>query len=292
MKLFPNDWKEVRELLVVIPCYGAVLILALLCIPYLTNQTSSTIQSYSLAINDFTTYKVGNDKITLNLDNNQGAKSSLYIYGLLLTSDINQVKFFVSDLYDQGGNSISAAMNIEIDPNTVNLTPITENPTEIKLDIHDSKQLGKFNGWFMLLVGDEIISVPITASTDPLYIIAILWVTTGALISIGTWELANFLDRLRTNNKFTKLNTFSESDQLSIFQKKVNLDAHLGDATDATKFSFVNFFTVVFGISAFYLALLSKPEVMELQTISSFDILSLIGLGLGIGSLSGFINKP
>jgi hypothetical protein len=53
----------------------------------------------------------------------------------------------------------------------------------------------------------------------------------------------------------------------------------------------VNFFTIVFAIAAFYLALLSNPQVMQLQNISDIDKLTLIGLGLGIGSLSGFINK-
>ena len=52
------------------------------------------------------------------------------------------------------------------------------------------------------------------------------------------------------------------------------------------------FFTYTFAIAAFYLALLSKTEVMELQTISQFDIYSLIGIGLGVGTLGGFIDKP
>jgi hypothetical protein len=286
------SWKDYRELFVVIPCYGAVALLTIWYIPSLTNETNSRVQSYALTIGeDSTTYKVGDGKLTFTLNNNQGATSSLYIYGLLLANNINQAKFFVSDLYSQGGTSVKAS-DILVDPNTISLGPISESPTKVDLTVQNSKELGKFQGWFMLLIGEEVISVPLTASTDPLVLIALLWATTGALISIGTWEIANFFDRLRTNRQFGQLTSFSPADQQSINQKKVKLDAHLANSREATQFTLVNFFTVIFGIAAFYLALLSNPDVMELQTISQFDIYSLIGLGLGIGSLSGFINKP
>ena len=172
---------------------------------------------------------------------------------------------------------------------TVSLDPISESPARVDLAIQNSKELGIFQGWFMLLIGEEIIAVPITASTDPLYDIAILWVTTGALISIGTWELANFLDKIRTETFLTK--NGNAKNQIMLARKSKH-ESHLGSALDVTQFTFVNFFTIIFGLATFYLALLSNPDVMELQTISHFDILSLIGLGLGIGSLSGFINKP
>lgn len=281
------SWKYYRELFVVIPCYLAAVLLFFWFIPSLTDEANSRIQSYSLIIDgDSTTYKVG--KLTFNLDNNQDSKSFLYIYGLSLANNINQAIFFVSDFYDQGGNSIIAT-DILVDPMTVSLDPISESPAKVDLAIQNSKELGLFQGWFMLLIGEEIIAVPITASTDPLYDIAILWVTTGALISIGTWELANFLDKIRTETFLTK--NGNAKNQIMLARKSKH-EAHLGSALEVTQFTFVNFFTIIFGLATFYLALLSNPDVMELQTISHFDILSLIGLGLGIGSLSGFINKP
>ena len=83
---------------------------------------------------------------------------------------------------------------------------------------------------------------------------------------------------------------FSNADTISINQKKIRLDAHLANRTEATKFTLVNFFTYTFAIATFYLALLSKPEVMELQTISQFDIYSLIGIGVGVGKKDSSIN--
>ena len=274
---------EIRYLFVVIPCYLIVVYLAFSLIPDLTRQAQSSIQ-YSLAIDkDSTTYKVGNGKLTFSLYNGQGAPSTLYIYGLSLANNINQANFFVSDFYSQGGSSIQAA----VDPKTKNLGPISEIPAKVNLTITKGEELGNFQGWFMVLLGKEIIAVPMTASTDPLYKIALLWVTIGALISIGTWELANFLDANRVEELLKK-----KPNDVRLNARKSKHKAHLRTLLNVIQFTFVNFFTVIFGIAAFYLALLSNPQVMQLQTISDIDKLSLIGLGLGIGSLSGFINKP
>jgi hypothetical protein len=147
----------------------------------------------------------------------------------------------------------------------------------------------------MLLIGEELIAVPLTAETDPLFLIAIWWVTAGVLISIGTWEIATFFDRRRTAKQYALLtnNKNINTARLDIITaRKIKLDTHLATPGEATQFTLVNFFTIVFGIAAFYLGLLSNPDVMGLQTISQFDIYSLIGIGLGIGSLGGFINKP
>ena len=291
LKSFLEDY---RELVIAIPCYSAVAFLAFWYIPLLTDEANSRVQSYSLTIGEHSnTYKVENGKLTFNLDNNQGDTSSLYVYGLFLANNINQAKFFVSDLYSEGGTLVKAN-DILVDPNVISLTPISESPTKIDLTIQAGRELGKFQGWFMLLIGEEVIAVPLAASTDPLYVIAVWWVTTGALLSIGTWELANFFDRKRTSKQlsFLQKNNLNVARQNLLEVRKSKHDAHLSIAGEIAQFSLVNIFTVVFGIAAFYLALLSKPEVMELQTISQFDIYSLIGLGLGIGSLSGFINKP
>jgi hypothetical protein len=282
-------WENNRELIIAIVCFSAVGFLAFWA-SLLTDETNSRTQSYSLAIGDESTgYKDGNGKLTFNLENNQGGTSTIYIYGLLLTNNINQAKYFISDLYSQDGSSVKAN-DVSIVPKVTSLGPISETPTKVDLTIQNSKKLGKFQGWFMLLIGEEIVSVPITASTDPLTNIALLWVTIGALISIGTWEFANYFDRTRTTELLNQ-NLDNES-KMILTARKIKHDARLANAGQVAKFGFVNFFTILFGIATAYLALLSNPQVVGLQTISQFDILTLIGLGLGIGGLAGFLNKP
>jgi hypothetical protein len=282
-------WENNRELIIAIPCFSAVGFLAFWS-SLLTDETNSRTQSYSLEIGDESTrYKDASGKLTFNLENNQGGTSTIYIYGLLLTNNINQAKFFISDLYNQDGSSVKAN-DVSIVPEVTSLGPISETPTKVDLTIQNSKKLGKFQGWFMLLIGEEIISVPITGSTDPLTNIALLWVTIGALISIGTWEFANYFDRTRTIELLNQ-NLDNESKNM-LTARKIKHDARLANAGQIAKFGFVNFFTIIFGIATAYLALLSNPEVVGLQTISQFDILTLIGLGLGIGGLAGFLNKP
>jgi hypothetical protein len=292
---------EYRELFVVIPCYilAAILWLAL---PYLTSQETSRVQSYALAIgdDDSSTYKIGDGKLTFALDNNQRPmKSSLYIYGLAISNNIDQAQIFVSNLYSQDDRAVEAS-NVLVQPNTIRLDGISTTPMKVDIDIENSKERGKFHGWFMLLIGQDITSVPLTATTDPLFLIAILWVTNGALISIGTWEIARFFDRRKTDKQFRILTakdpkTLTLNEHLArqtIEAKKIKYYNRLANPEEATKFTLVNLFSIIFGIALFYVQLLSNPAVMELQTISDLDIISLIGIGLGIGSLGGFINKP
>jgi hypothetical protein len=299
-----------RELFVVIPCYILAVILAFVIIPHFTSQEASRVQSYALAIgdDDSTTYKVGDGKLTFVLKNNQDQMtSSLYIYGLAISNNIRQAQIFVSDLYVQDGRAVKAS-NIVVQPDTISLpAAVSTTPTKVDVTIQSSTEKGKFHGWFMILIGQDITSVPLTATTDPLFVIAILWVTCGALISIGTWEIGRFFDRRKTDNQFRILTTNPEAltsnerlakqnytpvEEMSIKVKKIKYYKRLANPEEGIKFTLVNIFSIVFGIALFYIQLLSNPAVMELQTISLLNIISLIGIGLGIGSLGGFINRP
>jgi len=297
---------EYRELFVVIPCYLLLAVLYLAVIPQLTSQETSHVQSYALAIgdDDSTTYKIGDGKLTFALDNNQRPmKPSLYIYGLAISNNINQAQIFVSNLYSQDGRAVEAS-NILVQPNTISLSGISTTPMKVDVDIVNSMERGKFHGWFMLLIGQDITSVPLTATTDPLFVIAMLWVTIGALFSIGTWEIGRFFDRRKNDKKFVILTNPRPTGNdllakqnympfaMSIRAKKVKYNARLANREEGIKFTLVNIFSIVFGIALFYIQLLSNPAVMELQTISLVNIISLIGIGLGIGSLGGFINRP
>ena len=293
-----------RELFVVIPCYLSAAILAAVVIPSLTNQATSQVQSYALAMSDDSvTYEVGDGTLTFALNNNQGqTPSSIYIYGLAISNNINQAQFFVSDLYSQDGRAVKAS----IQPGTITLRDISPTPTRVDVTITSSTERGKFHGWFMLLIGQDITSVPLTATTNPLFLIAILWVTFGALVSIGTWELGRFFDRRKTDERIRILETPNAqltTNQVkakqnytpfepSIRAKEVKYKARLATVEEAAKFTLVDIFSIVFGIALFYIQLLSNPAVMDLQIISDLDIYSLIGIGLGIGSLGGFINRP
>jgi hypothetical protein len=285
-----------RELFVVIPCYLSAAMLATVAIPSLTSQATSEVQSYALAIgDDSATYKVGDGEITFALDNNQGqTPSSIYVYGLAISNNINQAQTFASDLYSQDGRAVKAS----VQPDTITLRDISTMPTKVDVTIPSSTERGKFHGWFMLLVGQDITSVPLIATTAPLFLIAILWVTTGALISIGTWELGRFFDRRKTDKQFIRLKTATGNvvannlEDMSVIAKQVKYSARLASLEEAAKFTLVDIFSIVFGIALFYIQILSNPAVMELQIISEWDIISLIGIGLGIGSLGGFINRP
>ena len=53
----------------------------------------------------------------------------------------------------------------------------------------------------MVLMGQNLISVPISASTQPLFEISLLWISTGVLLAIGTWEAVLFVDRRKIDRQ-------------------------------------------------------------------------------------------
>ena len=312
-------WYKHRELLVVIPCYVAVAILVIGVIPWLANQSASETKEYTLSIgDDSTTFKVGDGHLTLVLDNFQSEMTStIYIYGLALSEEVNKSQVFVSGLYSKDGRELT---NVGVKPSSIDLVKVSNTPQKVDVQINDSKEAGTFNGWFMLLTGQDVISVPLEASTDPMFLIAILWVTAGALIAIGTWEIMSYIDRKRTESEIdrktidipslqerelaaARSNNIDEAIslrdtkvELMISQerakaKKRRYDNRLANKKEATKFTLVDIFSVLFGIALSYVGLLTNPLVMDIQVISQLDVFSLLGIGLGIGSLSGLLNK-
>lgn len=290
-------WLDYRELIIVAPCYFFALVLAFVIIPSLTAQETSKDQYYSLAIgDDSTVYKVGEGELTFTLENNRGQTlPSIYIYGLTLPNNVNQADVFLSNLYSQDGRPVS---RISAQPDTITRSDISMPPAKIGISIPSNKEMGDFQGWLMLSLGEELISIPLKASTDPLFLIAVLWVSVGALVTIGTWELGRFFDRRQTKEELNSLTKelsvaaqVNDPKFLAIQNKKTRYDLRLTNSRQAIKFAFVDTFSFVFGIGLFYIGLLDNSFVTGLQTISEFDIYSLIGIGIGIGSLAGFINK-
>ena len=53
----------------------------------------------------------------------------------------------------------------------------------------------------MVLMGQNLISVPISAFTQPLFEISLLWIGTGVLLAIGTWEAVLFVDRRKIDRQ-------------------------------------------------------------------------------------------
>lgn len=169
-----------RELFIVIPCYVAAIVLAFVVVPFMTSQENSRGQYYTLAIgDDSTVYKVGEGELTFTLDNNRGRTApSIYIYGLTPSNNSGQGHIFVSVLYSQDGRPVS---NVLAQPDTISPSTLSISPFKIDISIPNSSEQGEFRGWLMLLLGQDLISVPLKASTDPLFQIAILWVTVGTL---------------------------------------------------------------------------------------------------------------
>lgn len=273
----------------------------------------------SLTFDGKSSFHDGN--LELLVDNNQkGSPKILNVYGL--------------DRDDQISKSSSYLVDDTHKINTYTmLTLASNNPGAIPrlyyVTIPILEFPGSYNGW-IFVSGKDNMPIPVTITTEPKIVQALLWVVIGILGSIFFWELINYINQIKkaqTETQTTIQNEPSKMDDIlketkttkeavmdfmqnasgnlanvnhkSIKQyldketrKRLEIHINRNLASKAfVKVSIIDLGTILFGIAVSFLALLSQGYVTTLRVIGPLEILALVGLGLGIGSLREILNK-
>jgi hypothetical protein len=259
---------------------------------------------YSLKFPDNQTYASGDLSMVVS---NNGLESSkkLFIHGVK-----DQSVLFSSPLSTQLGKTISYLV-IGNGQHKIPLKVSNENVTEIDVRVENLSS-GTYNGWLYLTNGSSF-TIPIVVSTEPKFVQAVILVVTGVLISIIFWELFFLLDKKKkVSDKMNRVNNIVD-----------NFDGLLNIYTDDQKIAFAEYedpgvqrltrqikkidnryaekgvqivsfqlATVIFGIVTGVVGALSNSYVTNSIEITPPIASILIGLGLGIGSLKGLVDKP
>jgi len=203
---------------------------------------------------------------------------------------------------------------------------VTSNADPIVLKISpSSKAYGSYQGWVLVRTGETLLtSFSITAETQPLIMVATLWVLIGIFLSLTLWELIKYVKRKEAECKendlqieaqsvtaeVTSLRSVrfgpiytSEVDRLNaIAFKKMQESALWGQVAvglkerwskwrSLVKIIILQFGSIAFGIAIGFLGIYNNTAVTNLLVIGVQEILILLGLGLGIGSLKELVDK-
>ncbi len=215
------------------------------------------------------------------VDNNEkGSLKSLNVYGL---NNQDTIKTSSSYLVD-------AIHKLNTDARLV-IYPSTNATTDVKqynIKIPKLQYPGSYEGW-IFIEGKDNIPIPVTIATEPKVVVALVWVIIGILTSILFWELINYVNQVKEAEIKHQTNNVNAS-----ILVKNELHDYLNRRLISKAFikvSIIDIGTIGFGIAVGFLALLSQGYVIAIRVIEPIDILALIGLGLGIGSLREFLNK-
>lgn len=179
---------------------------------------------------------------------------------------------------------------------------------------------GKYYGW-LYLTGATPYTIPITLSTAPKVVEAFLLVVIGVSLSVAFWEIFFYVNLGSNQRRLDKLgrwigqgeiirnqlspekqnaadvNQFIEFKNLEYKQeqwKRLERIDHINnrykEPSSKVKILTFDVASVIFGILTALVGLSSNGYVIGLVEISPIDVVMLIGIGLGIGSLKGIVD--
>jgi len=211
---------------------------------------------------------------------------------------------FSSPLSTQTGKVIDFLVFKDNKNQKVSLNMSGDNNTSIGVSVENLNS-GHYYGWLYLTNGSSL-TIPISISTEPKVIQAMILVVIGVLLSIIFWEIFFYFNKrfhICTRKKILRNIGLNDNyDALTIAQK--NQDEQVKKKTariekvrkryveeNAIKIASFEVASVVFGIVAGLVGALTDSYVTSSIEITPLIAATLIGTGLGIGSLKGLVDN-
>jgi hypothetical protein len=290
---------EHYELIVSLICF--ITIIGLIVVYYHIENTyykPEVQKGYSVSLEGNETASNGN--VTLVVGNNSKASDkSLSVFGV---TD-KESRIFSSMLATRTGKIIKQDDILFGANTTLKIGNASSMPIITSISVENGKiDPGDYHGW--MYVGSGIpIAFPVTVSTEPRVVQAIIIIIIGILASISFWEIALYLDRMRnegmlnTDANIKRLGFMPAGLQSSkrfeikkkaisrvdVLSKRYTTNAHIVFSLDAA--------SIGFGIATGFIGLLNTGYVTTILDISSLSALTLLGYGIGIGSLKQLIES-
>jgi hypothetical protein len=257
-------------------------------------------QKYSLNFKNNLTHNDGDLSMVVT-KNGLDSSKIVFIHGAK-----NKTIMFSSPLSTQMGKTINFLV-LDHGRDKVSLNMTEDNVTSVEASVENIKS-GNYYGWLYFTNGSKF-TIPIVVSTEPKVIQAMILVVIGVLLSIIFWEGFFYFNRKfneSTRNTRSKavLNTMNNYSQLTAEQViDVNADIAINRksrrvtklkkryAENGIKIASSQVALVIFGMVTGLVGSMSNSYVTTSIEITSQVALTLIGIGLGIGSLKGLVDN-
>jgi hypothetical protein len=175
-----------------------------------------------------------------------------------------------------------------------NITP--NNPMRITFSLTSNMipPLGLYQGTLFITAGANVASIPITLDVKPNLARPMILVVDGIVISIAFWKLIAYLNA-KYDDVIIKAIKVRDGRREIIDERyqamRDNLTEYVTGRPIVLQNAILDAGTIFFGIALGIIALPSNEYINNLHSIQSFEALTLIGIGLGIGSLKEFVPK-
>jgi hypothetical protein len=287
------------ELITSISCIIAIIVL--IVVYYYIEDTyykPDVQKGYSVKLEGNETASNGNVTLVIG-KNTEASDKSLSVYGV---TD-SESRIFSSMLATRTGKIIQQD-KILFGGNTIfTIGNATSMPVITSISVQNGKiDPGDYHGWMYLGTGIST-AFPVVVSTEPKVFQAILIIIIGILASISFWEIALYIDRRRNegmvkDNKNIKRLSFIHAglknskrfeikkkaiSRVEVLSKRYTTNAHIVFSLDAA--------SIGFGIATGLIGLLNSGYVTTITDIGILSALTLLGYGLGIGSLKQLIES-
>lgn len=290
-----------------------VLIAILIVINVIVSITSPFDKISSANFEGKTTSSIFNGKLNFVISNGDSSDNKiLWIYGL---NNSERYNISASDLVDDNSGLKIEHLQVTFEPALIK--DITKTVKKVKVNIdYVGKPAGEYQGNIIIdedKAGGIQSLIPFTFDLKPNTVEVIIWVMDGIAISIVLWKVIIYHSHRHSYNSINEglskdRNKWKEfvSNNPSMAQQYLKVNPDLNPnvpltlkkyvETSATREKLVNEFiriggTVLFGIGVSVLGLLNNPYIIGLHNIGLIEVLALIGIGLGIGSLKDIAEK-
>ncbi|MGH9963760.1 MAG: hypothetical protein ACRD5E_02880 [Nitrososphaeraceae archaeon] len=176
------------------------------------------------------------------------------------------------------------------------ITPGSPRTVSFSIDKDVKADLGDYQGSLFVKEGANSASIPISYDVMPPLAKPVILVVDGVAISIAFWKVIAFL-----NSKYTQVPKPSPKDETMAYlanpraaayrQIKVGAVRYAVQKTVFGKNLLLDGGTLFFGIILGLIALPSNEAMLSVHTLGGIQIVTLIVIGLGLGSLKEFITR-
>jgi hypothetical protein len=240
----------------------------------------------SITVEDSKTFSIFDEKLTFIINDDLSFQSkNVQVYGFNGPTSINiSSSEFVED---KSGDKISLTFNVP------HIDNIGQNPKIFSIALEPIRE-GLYHGAIFITSNGNYTSVPIQIYVKPQMILLIIIVVDGIAFSIAAWSVIRFLNGRYKIYKEVRNNQLVDiepdpDEPLSIKQflkvKKVTRQRVVENAI-------LTGGTILFGIGLGLVALIDNTFIAGIYNLGALEILTLIGIGMGIGSLKEFLYKP
>jgi hypothetical protein len=225
-------------------------------------------------------FSILEDNLTFIIDDN----NVVTIYG---TGDPSTITLSSSKFMDSTSDRLNQLKFNGSDSGLI--SEIANNPKSVNLSV-TFLESGIYQGLIFISADtSKTTTVPFTVDIKPRISHPIMYIIDGIVISIALWKLIKYFNGMYGS---IIINDMKVADPT---RKRRGIAEYLNDSKLTNiailKNGIVDIATIIFGIALGLIALLNDPFVLGLHSIGTFDILILMGMGLGIGSLKEFITK-